>query len=613
MIMGKRRDITKPTRINLYATTKYLSTATRDELGIRIPFDVYLQDPLVNKNDPKFGFDKDFFVNWEPGISDGPTSARFAVVDYNADTGTIIPMAIWDEKQEAFLAPNKTILNRKNAKLPQFHQVNVWAVLLRALSFFEEPNGLGRCIPFGFEGNRLIVLPHAGYGKNAYYDRKSKSLQFYYFDKEDDGERIYTCLSTDIINHEFGHALLDGIRPYYYVSSLIQTGAFHEFIGDLTAILIILRNNDFRGKIAVETNGVISEATHLTSLAEEFGSAVSDNPYLRSAINELTMTDISDTDGPHKVSQVLTGAMFDIIKELTDHYINVRKRTFKEGFYNAVNRMQRTAIQPLDLLPPVDVTFRDYALAVLRAEELSNPTDPHNYYEMMLNIFVNRKILNKEDKAELLEPRYLYASTNFPKLDVYHDIGDISRSRATAYRFLDDNRNKLFIPFYQDVIVADLYDANKYSDRATRLPRQIILEYIWRQDVVLNGKQFEEFEGENTSMLCGGTLVFDDKGNILSWFRKPGSIGGKGKNWEEENKAGKKRLSDFLNDLAIRIQTGQIGAVLGSSKGIVDSLVPPVTVSKQDGVLKFELSPHLNLNEEDHKHFKGGKQWQVSS
>jgi hypothetical protein len=606
--MGKRRDTTKATRLTLYAASKYLSTDSKDELGLRIPFDVYLQDPYVSKNDPKFGFDEDFFVNWEPGIADGPTSARFAVVDYNGDTGAIIPMAVWNEKQEAFLAPDKTILDKKNSRLPQFHQVNVWAVLQRALTFFEEGSGLGRRIPFGFEGNRLIVLPHAGYGKNAYYDRKSKSLQFYYFDQDD--ERIYTCLSTDIINHEFGHAVLDGIRPYYYESSLVQTGAFHEFIGDLTAILIILRNNNFRGKIAKDTKGDISAAAHLTSLAEQFGNATSDNPYLRTALNKLTMADISDTDGPHTVSQVLTGAMFDIIKELTRHYITKRGRTVKEAFYNAVDRMQRTAIQPLDLLPPVDVTFRDYALAVLRSEELSNPTDPFNYYEMMLEVFVKRNILKEKDRKELLAPKYVY---NRMEVDVYHDIGDISRSRATAYRFLDDNRDKLFIPANQDVIVADLYDANKYLYQANRLPRQIILEYIWREDVVLNGKQFAEFEGQSTTMLCGGTLVFDDKGNILSWFRKPGTIGGKGEKWEAENAAGKKRLSDFLNDLAKRIQSGQVGAVLGSSKGMVGTLVPPVTVSKQDGVLKFELSPHLNLSGEDHEHYKGGKQWQVSS
>ena len=89
--------------------------------------------------------------------------------------------------------------------------------------------------------------------------------------------------------------------------------------------------------------------------------------------------------------------MFDIIKELTRHYITKRDCTVKEAFYNAVDRMQRTAIQPLDLLPPVDVTFRDYAMAVLRSEELSNPTDPHKYYEMMLNVFVKRNILNEKN------------------------------------------------------------------------------------------------------------------------------------------------------------------------------------------------------------------------
>ena len=64
---------------------------------------------------------------------------------------------------------------------------------------------------WAFEGNRLIVLPHAGYGENAYYDRASKSLQFYYFNGP--GTTVYTCLSSDIVNHEFGHAVLDGVRP----------------------------------------------------------------------------------------------------------------------------------------------------------------------------------------------------------------------------------------------------------------------------------------------------------------------------------------------------------------------------------------------------------------
>lgn len=620
--MGKRLKTSKATRKGTYAAAQYLNLSVQKELGLQIPIDVYLQDPLVAKNDPKFGFDEDFYVFWELGINDGPTSARFAVVDYNGDTGLLAPKAKWDKKKEKFLDSEDKVLDKDNADSLQFHQVNVWAILQRALAFFENGNGLGRRIPFGFEGNRLIVVPHAGYGQNAFYDRTSKSLQFYYFDHE--GERVYTCLSTDIINHEFGHAVLDGIRPYYFKSSLVQTGAFHEFMGDLTAILIILRNNGFRQKIAEKTDGRLSEASILSSIAQEFGEAVSGNPYLRTALNSLKMSDVSDSDGPHHLSQVLTGAMFDILLALSESYIEralakkknsnkSREDVAKGAFWNAIQRMQRIAIQPLDLLPPVDVTFKDYALAVLRAQALSNPADPYEYYELIVDAFKKREIISAEDELQLKAPKYLYDRHVF---DVYHNIMNITGSKSGAYRFLDDNRNSLLIPAHQDVIVADLYDANKLTRQARRLPREFILEYIWTEEVVLEGSQFEEYEGERTSMLCGGTLLFDDKGSLLSWFRKPGveypmEDDSKGK-WKEEAALGKERRDQFLNDLASQIGSGQIGTTLGSGKGMLGSLIPPLVVKKEDGLLSFELSPHVSLTE-DHKHTKPRKRWEVSS
>ncbi len=162
---------TAKTRMGLYAASQFLSLDAEKELGLQIPFDVYLQDPLVAEEDPKFGFDEGFHVRWEPGIGDGPTSSRFAVVDYNGDTGRIAPMAQWDAKNNRFKDPDGKVLDKDNVEPLQFHQVNVWAVLQRALTFFEEGFGLGRPIPFGFDGNRLIVVPHAGYGQNAFYDR----------------------------------------------------------------------------------------------------------------------------------------------------------------------------------------------------------------------------------------------------------------------------------------------------------------------------------------------------------------------------------------------------------------------------------------------------------
>ena len=606
--MGVRRKTTQATLKRLYAASQYLNSAVETEVGLQIPFTVYLQDPLVARTDPKFGFDNELFVRWEPGISDGPTSARFAIVDYNGDTGHLAPMAKWDAKQGVFFDPDGKVLNEKNVDLLQFHQVNVWAVLQRALTFFEQGQGLGRPIPFGFEGNRLIVVPHAGYGKNAFYDRSSKSLQFYYFDN-DEGKRVYTCLSTDIVNHEFGHAVLDGVRPYFIESIVNETGAIHEFMGDLTAILLILRNNKFRNRLVERTGGNLSEADQLSGIATEFGKAVSENDYLRTADNQLKMSDRDDA-GPHALSEVMTGAMYEILLKLSEHYLKNDENTAAKAFWYAIQRMQRVAVQPLDLLPPVDVTFRDYALAVLRAEELANPTDPYGYIELMLKVFVEREILDETDADAMRKPRYVHDRL---RLDIFHDIDDISRSRAGAYRFLDDNRNALLIPKGQDVFVADLYDSQKLTRQGRRLPRQIVLEYLWREAVALQGVRFGEFDGKSTTMLCGGTIVFDENGTILCWARKPGTQGGRTKAWRQEIVEGKKRRDEFLENIANRIEAGQVGAVLGGAKGMLGTHIPPVAVRDLDGILRFELSPHLSLSGEDHDHYQGGRPWEVSS
>ena len=101
--------------------------------------------------------------------------------------------------------------------------------------------------------------------------------------------------------------------------------------------------------------------------------------------------------------------MFDLIIKLSKQYIKreidwnaedqvalkdaAEHKAARQAFWYTIYRMQRMALQPLDFLPPVDVTFRDYALAVLRAEQLSNPTDPHGYRKIMFDVFVKRGIL----------------------------------------------------------------------------------------------------------------------------------------------------------------------------------------------------------------------------
>ena len=627
-------DISPEERVYLYAVARHLPARFQEKSGLRLPFVTYFQDPFVAKQDPAQAFDEEVFVNWEPGLADGPTSARFAVVDYNSDTGTLAAPAEWDEPLQSFVSNGK-LLDKTSVNLFQFHQVSLWALLQRALAFFEDSNGLGRTIPWAFEGNRLIVVPHAGYGENAYYDRRSKSLQFYYFGADKD--TVYTCLSSDIVSHEFAHAVLDGVRPFLNESSSVETAAFHEFIGDFSAVLLTLRNNALRRGLAAATGGRIAKATTLASIAEEFGMAVSGRPYLRTALNDCKMSDLADETSPHRLSQVLTGAMFDVLMCVADSYQTnpddqpeseaatapdgASKATPRQAFYRAAERMQRMTIQPLDLLPPVEVTFRDYALAVCRAQKLSDPIDPRKYYDMLIQVFLKRGILSADDEQEMKKPQYLHDRL---RLSVSHNIDKISRSRAAAYLFLDDNREDLLIPANRDFFISDLYDARKRARQNLPLPRQIIVEYVWREEVPLNGSQFGKFNGRTTTMLCGGTLVFDDYGNVLYWARKPGSLpyGGKRNRggaveseWKSGVNEGMARRNALLENIAGQIVAGGIGSVVGTEKGILASRMPPMTAEDDDEFVRFQLSPHLHLSQ-DAQEFEaeetGARQWEIS-
>lgn len=594
---------------SLYAAAKFLPLPVRQKCGLQITLEVYLQDPLLAKTDPDAAFDAGFEVNWEPSLTTGPTSARFAVVDYNGDSAHLAPPAEWNEKSQRFVFDGQA-LDKTCVDKPQFHQVSVWALAQRALAFFEEGNGLGRRIPWGFEGNRLIIVPHAGYGENAFYDRQSKSLQFYYFGSDE--SPVYTCLSTDIVCHEFGHAILDGIRPYFNESSSVQTGAFHEAIGDLTAILMSFRSNAFRRWLAEKTAGNLSMANPLAFIAEEFGKEVQNKPYLRSALNEDRMSDphVASSNSAHRVSGVLVGAIYEIMIRLSENYNKTPNRSVPQKFWDLASRIQRMAVQPLDLLPPVDVTFRDYALAVIRAEQIANPLDPKGYRKMLIEVFRKREILKPEDEESLNKQEYLFDRI---RLSVLHAIDDISRSRAAAYRFLDDNRQDLFIPPLQDFVIADLYDAHKLTRQAARLPRQVVIEYVWREDVPLNGPQFGHFDGQLTSMLCGGTLVFDESGNVLSWARKPGTYGKDDKHWADEAKAGEQRRKEFLDGIIRQVAAGRVGVISGSERGLLGTRVPPIIAEDENDTVHFHLSPHLNVSEHDHEDDESGeRQWQIS-
>ena len=294
---------------------------------------------------------------------------------------------------------------------------------------------------------------------------------------------------------------------------------------------------------------------------------------------------------------------------------DARQHSVPQSLWFTASRMQNLAVQPLDLLPPVDVTFADYAEAVLRAEQIVNPTDPDGYRGMMLKAFGKRgtprcraRIKELKDEPAVLSP---------VEMRVFHEACDIAASRANAYRFLDDNRRQLLIPYGADLVVSDLSTAVKFTTRRRRQAKHVLLQYVWREDVPLVGSQFGQFNGQTTDLLCGATLALDIDGNLLAWARKPGTLplmrsvtGGRQEGGSSEAEAGTVRRGAFLAALAARIQAGSVGGAPASgAMGLLQKSIAPLNSYVVDGTVRFGLAPHVGIrNQAEDEDRRNGRQ-----
>src|SRR5688572_20746648 len=199
-------------------------------------------------------YEEDFFL-------DGPVTKRVAILNFDPETGALspgVPFRRADNGEDA----GYVIADRNNLSSIDFNQVSVFATILKTMKMFEEPDTLGRRLTWAFNGPQLLVVPRAGEWANAFYERETHSLQFFYFHAEGDSNRpIYTSLSHDIVCHETGHAILDGIAPDLYNCISPQALALHEAVADLTALTVALRSGVLREAVLKQTGGDLKGRT----------------------------------------------------------------------------------------------------------------------------------------------------------------------------------------------------------------------------------------------------------------------------------------------------------------------------------------------------------------
>jgi hypothetical protein len=403
-----------------------------------------------------------FTIKQEPFFLDGPVTRRVAILDFDEDTGELHQGARFISPPPGLKKGHYRIIDEKDFTARDFMQVSVFATVLKTMYMFEEDDALGRELSWAFDGPQLLVVPRAGEWANAYYERESGSLQFFFFPSTRyDNKTVYTALSQDIVAHETGHAILDGIAPDLYNAITPQALAMHEAIADLTALMMALRSRELSERLLGQTNGRIDGSQAFSWLAEEFGyerDATGRASYLRSLWNEKNLNPADDSidenhqpnqvsrTEPHTLSQVLTGALYRTLVRLHEEYKSEESmRTGRSEFsvsgkalFLAREHFKRLILRALDYLPPGEVSFGDYGRAILAADLVSHPEASLGRDELV-NEFVRRYIVGR--------PGDLEVTTNFehPAVDEL-DLDTLVESDWAAYHFANRNRDLLRIP-----------------------------------------------------------------------------------------------------------------------------------------------------------------------
>lgn len=451
----------------------------------------------------------------------GPVTKRVAILNFDSETGELSPGVPFQRPAKGEDVARYAIKNQNDLNSLDFNQVSVFATILKTMYMFEEADTLGRPLTWAFNGPQLLVIPRAGEWANAFYERETHSLQFFHFQPETNPDKpVFTSLSHDIVCHESGHAILDGISPDLYNCISPQALALHEAIADLTALAMALRSDSLRRAVLQQTGGDLKGRTAFSRVAEEFGRARDpESESLRSLFNERTLDpkdESKDAFGkpnrvaryePHDLSEVLSGAFYSVLVKIFESNKQKKDPAGKPRFdldtaiWAAAERFKRMIFRALDYLPPGEVSFADYGRAIIASDQASHP-DEKQQRQWICEEFVKRHMVSSEDALKV--------ETNFAARELANiDLQTLADSDWAAYEFANNNRKFLGIPEGIHFRVRPRLDANKRYVRGVEQQdyvRELIFKVSWDYK---EPNHLGQFFPEERQITVGTTLAID--------------------------------------------------------------------------------------------------------
>lgn len=452
---------------------------------------VYPQDPFVSE--PEVRQMTTSYIN--PGLS----NARFQVVDH------VSPPAKADEQGNYMFWPGS----------PEFDQVNSFYYATFTLRMYERY--AQRSLPWSFKEPRLVIDPHAGSGGNAYYSEMDHLLGFNGF--QDGDGIIESAQSADIVSHETGHAILDGIRDLYNESFGLGSNAFHESFGDMTAILVALHDDSLIQRLLDWTRGDLHTDNFIAAVAEQVTTRLQARGvkiqgrtvYLRNALNKFTdmpfdVLPITSNDPDlelsrekHNYSRLFTGAFYDILVAI---YERIRQTpSDRLAIHTTRDVLGNLLVTAIELGPVCELTFADVAKSFLRADNFLNDG---KYTDILVSIFDSRKILPSDAALE-----HIATFKALPDLKAPTSIN----SSEAALAFLREQ----LVPMLNLPTSASFTPLAAYSNSSG----YTYMTFASARRINLAGDQFLSYNGSHLDVFGGLTIAFDASDRLRSVCYRP--------------------------------------------------------------------------------------------
>jgi hypothetical protein len=451
---------------------------------------------------------------------DGPACRRIAVVDFDPATAAPLP------PPARFVPPRNPDATRGSFAIdddpasPATLAVNAFGTVFQTIKMFEGKDALGRQVTWAFGSEQLLIVPRAGEWANAFYERATRSLQFFWF-TGDSGSKVYTALSRDIVAHETAHALLDAVVPSLYDSSTPESIAIHEAIADMVAVLMALDSDVLRTSVLARSGNDLGEANAFSKIAEEFGTsrlgpAGMQRTELRELANDATRVSLAAAR-PHILSTLLSAIFYDTLAHIFDGRLasELDRPLNDEGARQtpaqAANRalgtahliFRRLVLRGIDYLPPGELSFADVGRATLAADRAAlseNDADDEirERRRAFAQRFVDRGLVTMPDALNSRAPK---------KLDVPPEgLAELRDSDYLAYEYVGRHRRTIGIPKEVPFTVLPRIDATKRVGRKDTPPqRELILKVAWNH---VESARTPNGTGKDRLVATGATMSF---------------------------------------------------------------------------------------------------------